>query len=137
MPHGLARLSPRTGAPVRALVLSGVVAGALASTYFVRTLLDAYNFIALASTAAALIAIAMVAAALVVLVRREPERFRPAQRRRAPLLAAVGLGVVVVLLRGSGWQVWAFTAVATAMPVAYYFVARAKKSKETPTPSIR
>jgi amino acid transporter len=62
----------------------------------------------------------MATAALVVLVRREPERFRPEQRRRAPLLAAVGLVVVFVLLRGSGWQVWTFTAVAAALPVLYY-----------------
>jgi amino acid transporter len=96
------------------------VAGALASTYFVRGLLDAFNFIALASTATALVAIAVVAAALVVLVRREPEKFRPVQRRRAPLLAAVGLVVVFVLLRGSGWQVWTFTAIAAALPVVYY-----------------
>src|SRR5262249_61272973 len=113
-------LDSRTGPPTRALVLSAVVAGALASTYFVRGLLDAYNFIALASTATALIAIAMVAASLVVLVRREPERFRPVQRRRAPLLAAVGLIVVFVLLRGSGWEVWTFTAIAAALPIAYY-----------------
>ena len=121
MPRALAHLHPRTGVPARAILLSGVVAGALASTYFIHGLLDAFNFIALASTATALVAIAMVAAALVVLVRREPERFRPAQRRRAPLLAAVSLGVVFVMLRGSGWQVWAFTAVAAALPVLYYF----------------
>jgi APA family basic amino acid/polyamine antiporter len=120
MPRALARLHPRTGAPTLALVLSSLAAGALASTYFVGGLLDVYNFVALASTAAALVAIAMVAAALVVLVRREPERFRPAQRRRAPLLAAVGLVVVFVLLRGSGWEVWAFTAFVAAVPVAYY-----------------
>ena len=122
MPEALARLSPRTGAPTRALALSGIAAGALASTYFVQSLLDAYNFIALASTAAALVAIAMAAAALVVLVRREPDRFRPAQRRRAPFLAAGGLLVVVILLRGSGWQVWAFTAAAAALPLTYYLV---------------
>lgn len=120
MPRALAHLHPWTGAPTLALLLSSVVAGALASTYFVRGLLEAYNFIALASTAAALVAIAMVAAALVVLVRREPERFRPEQRRRAPLLATVSLIVVFVLLRGSGWQVWSFTAVAAVVPIAYY-----------------
>jgi hypothetical protein len=53
-------------------------------------------------------------------VRREPEKFRPAQRRRAPVLAAVGLVVVFVLLRGSGWQVWSFTVVAVLLPVLYY-----------------
>ena len=96
-----------------------------------RTLLDAYNFIALASTAAALVAIAMAAAALVVLVRREPDRFRPAQRRRAPVLAAAGLLVVAVLLRGSGWQVWAFTAGAAAIPLAYYAVSGRRTAPRT------
>jgi APA family basic amino acid/polyamine antiporter len=119
-PRALAHLAPRTGAPTLALLLSGLVAGALASTYFVGSLLDAYNFIALASTAAALVAIAMVSVALVVLVRREPERFRPEQRRRAPLLAAVGLLVVFILLRGSGREVWAFTAVVAIVPIVYY-----------------
>ena len=131
MPQALAHLSPRTGAPARALLISGIAAGALASTYFVRTLLDAYNFIALASTAAALVAIAMAAAALVVLVRREPDRFRPAQRRRAPVLAAAGLLVVAVLLRGSGWQVWAFTAGAAAIPLAYYAVSGRRTAPRT------
>ena len=120
MPPVLARLHARTGAPTLALIVSSLAAGALASTYFVGGLLEVYNFVALASTAAALVAIAMVAVALVVLVRREPEKFRPAQRRRAPLLATVGLVVVFVLLRGSGWQVWTFTAIAAAVPVAYY-----------------
>jgi APA family basic amino acid/polyamine antiporter len=131
MPQALAHLSPRTGAPARALLISGIAAGALASTYFVRTLLDAYNFIALASTAAALVAIAMAAAALVVLVRREPDRFRPAQRRRAPVLAAGGLLVVAVLLRGSGWQVWAFTAGAAAIPLSYYAVSGRRTAPRT------
>jgi APA family basic amino acid/polyamine antiporter len=120
MPRAFGQLHARTGVPTLALLVSSLVAGALASTYFVRGLLDAFNFIALASTATALVAIAVVAAALVVLVRREPDKFRPVQRRRAPLLAAVGLVVVFVLLRGSGWQVWTFTAVAAAIPVVYY-----------------
>jgi APA family basic amino acid/polyamine antiporter len=120
MPRSLAHLHPETGAPTRALVVSSLVAGALGSTYFVHGLLDAFNFIALASTATALVAIAMVAISLIVLVRREPQKFRPEQRRRAPVLAAVGLVVVFVLLRGSGWQVWSFTAVAAVLPVLYY-----------------
>jgi len=124
-PRFLERLHPRTGAPVASLVVSGVLAALLASTYFSGTLLNAYNFIALASTATALIAIALVCASLVVLVRRYPAKFRPAQRTRAPVFAAIGLVVVAVLIRGSGWQVWGFTAVAAVLPIPFYLWNRA------------
>jgi APA family basic amino acid/polyamine antiporter len=123
-PRFLEHLSPRTGAPVPALIASGVVAALLASTYFSRSLLAAYNFIALAATATALIAIAMTCLALVALVRREPEMFRPAARIRAPLFAVVGLGVVAILLRGSGVEIWAFTVAVVVLPIPFYFWSR-------------
>ena len=123
-PRFLLRLSPRTGAPVPALIVSGVLAALLASTYFSGSLLAAYNFIALAATATALIAIAMTCLALVVLVRREPEMFRPAARVRAPFFAVVGLGVVVILLRGSGFEIWAFTSAVVLLPIPFYFWSR-------------
>jgi APA family basic amino acid/polyamine antiporter len=123
-PRYLERLSPKTGAPVRSLVASGIVAGLLASTYFSRSLLAAYNFIALASTATALIAIALTCLALMRLVRREPEKFRGPQRKRAPVFAVVGLAVVAVLLRGSGWEVWTFTALVTLLPIPFFLWSR-------------
>jgi APA family basic amino acid/polyamine antiporter len=125
-PKFLERLSPRTGAPVPSLIVSGLVAAFIASTYFSRTLLQAYNVIALASTATALIAIAMTCVALVVLVRRAPEKFRPAQCARAPFFAVVGLIVIGVLIRGSGWEVWAFTLGAALLPIPYHLWARRK-----------
>ena len=125
-PRFLERLHPKTGAPVASLIVSGVMAALLASTYFSSTLLNAYNFIALASTATALIAIALVCASLVVLVRRDPAKFRPAQRARAPVFAAVGLVVVAILIRGSGWEVWGFTAVAAVLPIPFYLWNRAR-----------
>ena len=125
-PRFLERLSPKTGAPVASLVVSGVMAALLASTYFSGTLLNAYNFIALASTATALIAIAMVCASLVVLVRRDPSKFRPAQRSRAPVFATIGLVVVMILIRGSGWEVWGFTAAAAVLPIPFYLWTRAR-----------
>ena len=123
-PRVFERLSPQTGAPVPALILSGVLASLLASTYFSGSLLAAYNFIALAATATALIAIAMTCLALVALVRREPEKFTATQRIRAPLFAVVGLGVVAILLRGSGWEVWAFTVAVIFFPFPFYFWSR-------------
>lgn len=119
-PRFLERLNPRTGAPVASLILSGVIAALLASTYFSSSLLAAYNFIALAATATALLAIAMTCLALTVLVRREPERFRAAQRARAPYFAVVGLGVVAILLRGSGIAIWAFAALVALLPIPFY-----------------
>jgi APA family basic amino acid/polyamine antiporter len=123
-PKFLERLSPRTGAPVPSLILSGIVASLLASTYFSGSLLQAYNFIALAATAAALIAIALTCGALVVLVRRAPEKFRPAQRARAPFSAAIGLLVIGILVRGSGWEVWAFTLACVLLPIPYFLWTR-------------
>jgi APA family basic amino acid/polyamine antiporter len=123
-PRVLERLSPRTGAPVRSLVVSGALSALLATTYFSRSLLAAYNFIALAATATALIAIAMTCLALVALVRREPEKFRPAQRVRAPLFAVVGLCVVAILLRGSGWEVWTFTLAVSLLPIPFFLWSR-------------
>ena len=119
-PRFVERLHPRTGAPVGSLVVSGILASVLASTYFSRTLLETYNLVALASTATSLIAIAMVCAALVVLVARAPSKFRAAQRARAPVLAVIGLAVVAVLIRGSGWETWAFTAATACLPIPYY-----------------
>jgi APA family basic amino acid/polyamine antiporter len=125
-PRFFERLSPRTGAPVPALIGSGLVAALLASTYFAGSLLTAYNFIALAATATALIAIALSCLALIALVRREPESFRPAQRVRAPFFAIVGLGVVAILLRGSGWEVWGFTLAVVLLPIPFYVWSRGR-----------
>ncbi len=123
-PKSLEPLNPRSGAPVRSLVVSAFATALLASTYFTRSLLAAYNFVALAATATALIAIALTCLALVVLVRRDPERFRPRQRVRAPALTAVGLAVVALLLWGSDRQVWVFTAVVALLPVLPYLWSR-------------
>jgi APA family basic amino acid/polyamine antiporter len=130
-PRFFERLSPRTGAPAPALIVSGVIAALISTTYFSGSLLTAYEFIALAATAMALIAIAMTCLALVGLVRREPEKFRPAQRIRAPIFSVVGLGVVAMLLRGSGWPVWAFTAAVGLAPVPLYFWSRARAERGT------
>jgi basic amino acid/polyamine antiporter, APA family len=129
VPRFLERLSPNTGAPVPALLVSGALASLLASTYFTRSLLSAYNFIALSATATALVAIALTCLALVVLVRRQPEKFRDAQRRRAPWSSAVGLCVVAILLRGSGWEVWALTVIVAVLPIPWFIWSRGRPSR--------
>ena len=121
-PRGLARINLRTGTPVTALVVSSALTGALVLLYFGGGLLEIYNFVALLSTATALVAIGVACLAEIVLVRREPERFSPPQRRRGPITAGLGLGVVVLMIAGSGIQVIALTIAAALLPVPYYFL---------------
>ncbi|HKQ61800.1 MAG TPA: APC family permease [Candidatus Polarisedimenticolaceae bacterium] len=116
----LAKIDPRTRTPVRSLVLSSAVSGACSLLYFNRTLVEAYNFVALASTALSLVAIGVACVAHLRLVRREPERFQPAQRRRGPWLAGCGLGVVTLLAAGSGAVVLALTALLVVASVPLY-----------------
>lgn len=124
-PQRLARLHPRTGTPVWALGVSSAVTSGLVLLYFSGGLLEIYNFIALLSTAMALVAIGAACLAQLVLMRREPERFSPGQRRRGPVTASLGLGVVVLMIAGSGRDVVLLTLAAAVIPVPYYlFVVR-------------
>ncbi len=121
-PRKLARLHPRTGTPVWALVVSSMMTAALMLLYFSKSLLDIYNKIALLSTATALVAIGVACVAEIVLVRREPERFSPQQRRRGPYTAGLGLLVVLLMIAGAGAEVHLWTAIAILVPMPYYFL---------------
>lgn len=121
-PRRLARLHPRTGTPVWALGVSSAMTAALMLLYFSGSLLDLYNKIALLSTATALVAIGVACVAEVVLLRREPERFTPRQRRRGPVTAGLGLGVVLLMIAGAGAEVQGWTLAAILVPMPYYFL---------------
>ncbi|MDC0668754.1 APC family permease [Nannocystis radixulma] len=121
-PRALAVLHPRFGTPTRALVLTALLSGALVGLYFSGTTLEIYNFIALLSTATALVAVGAACAAQMVLMRREPDRFTPAQRRRGPWTAAIGLAVVVLMIAGSGADIVALTAGCVLLPLPYWFL---------------
>lgn len=121
-PRRLARLNQRTATPVAALVVSSALTGGLVLLYFGGGLLEIYGFIALLSTATALVAIGVACAAEIVLVRREPERFTPRQRRRGPITAGLGLGVVALMIAGTGIEVIALTLAAALLPIPYYFL---------------
>jgi APA family basic amino acid/polyamine antiporter len=121
-PARLARLHPRTGAPVWALAVSSLLTSGLVLLHFSGGLLDVYNFVALLSTATALVAIGVACVAHRVLLRREPERFTPWQRRRGPATAALGLAVVILMIAGSGREVVLLTAAAALVPLPYYFL---------------
>jgi APA family basic amino acid/polyamine antiporter len=121
-PHRLARLHPRTGTPVWALGVSSLLTSGLVLLYFSGGLLEIYNFVALLSTATALVAIGVACVAEIVLLRREPDRFSPGQRRRGPITAGLGLGVVLLMIAGSGRDVVLLTLAATVIPVPYYLL---------------
>ncbi len=120
-PAALARISARTGTPVAALVVSSLPPAVLLLLYFSQTLLGAYNLIALASTAMALVVLGASCVAELVLLRREPERFTPSQRRRSPYWAMAGLGFVLLMFAGVGGFAALLTLVAAIALVPYYF----------------
>ena len=123
-PHALARIHARFGTPVVSLVLSSLGSSALVLLYFSGTLLEAYELIALASTATALVAVGLACAAHAVLSRREPQRFPVGRRTWA---AATGLVVVVVMIAGTGPRVWLLTLGVAIVPAAYHLV-RSRKA---------
>ncbi|HEY8379693.1 MAG TPA: amino acid permease [Nannocystis sp.] len=128
-PRFLATLHPRFGTPTRALEVTALLSGAIVALYFSGTMLEVYNFIALLSTATALVAIGVACAAQLVLLRREPERFTPGQRRRAPLTATVGLLVVILMIAGSGWEIVRLTAGCVLLPLPYWFWVVRKRAR--------
>lgn len=123
-PPFLATLHPRFKTPARALVVTAALSGALVGLYFSGSTLEIYNFIALLSTATALVAIGVSCAAQLVLLRREPERFTPRQRRRAPFTATLALLVVVLMIAGSGATIVALTVVCVLLPLPLYALRR-------------
>lgn len=126
-PAPFARINTRTGTPVAALVISSVLPAAFLLLYFNQTLLEAYNFIALASTAMALVVLGASCVAEIVLVRREPERFTLSQRRRSPFWAMAGLAFVVLMLVGVGARAALLTLFASVSLVPYYFWIRNRR----------
>jgi APA family basic amino acid/polyamine antiporter len=118
-PQVFGRLLARTGTPALALVFSSAISSVLVLLYFDRTLLQAYNFVALASTATALVAIGITCASLIVLARREPDRFEPGQLGRATPVGIAGLAIVTLMIAGSGTTVLLCTAAAVALPLPY------------------
>ncbi|MFY0538554.1 hypothetical protein [Nannocystis pusilla] len=114
-------------------MLTAVLSGALVGLYFSGSMLEIYNFIALLSTATALVAIGAACAAQLVLMRREPDRFTPQQRRRGRWTASVGLAVVALMIAGSGATIVALTAGCLLLPLPYYLLALRRRA-DAPAP---
>jgi len=124
LPAAFGKLHPRFRTPVVALVASTAVSSLLVLLYFNRTLLQAYNAIALASTAAALLPLAGACLASFVLRRREPDAFSPAQHRRGGWVAAAGLLVLIPMIGGTGATVLGLTLLVMLLPLPFFFLRR-------------
>jgi APA family basic amino acid/polyamine antiporter len=123
-PAWMARVHPRFGTPAVGLAVSSAVTAVLIVLYFVRTLLEAYNFVALFATSTALFAILAACVAEIVLIRREPERFSTSARRRGPYTAAAGSVIVLILIAGAGFKIAALSLACLVVPIGYHLYRR-------------
>jgi APA family basic amino acid/polyamine antiporter len=123
-PAWLARVHPRFGTPARAIVVSAIPTSFLTLLFFNQTLLDSYNDVALVSTVCALVSIGIACLGQPVLMRREPERFTPAARRRGRFSAAAARVFALVMIAGGGLEAIGWTAILAVLPVPYYLVWR-------------
>ena len=128
----MATLHPRFNTPVFALVTGTAVASAILLLVLDNTLLDAFNFIVLLSVGAALAPHLMTAAAYLALVRRDPESFTRAQRRRAHIIAPIAFVAMMYFVYGAGAAAgrWGFLMLFSGA-FAYVFL---KKGAEPETP---
>jgi APA family basic amino acid/polyamine antiporter len=128
----MARLHPRFNTPVFALVTGTGVASAMLLLMLSNSLLDTFSFIVLLSVGAALAPHLITAAAYLALVRRDPESFTSAQRRRAHIVAPVAFIAMMYFVYGAGADAgrWGFLLL-FAGALAYVFL---KKSSAPEIP---
>jgi len=103
-PSWLAGVHPRFGTPARAIVISAIPTSLLILLYFSGSLLEAYNKVAIASTASSLVSIGIACLAQPVLMRREPARFAPSALRRGWISAGAGFAVALVMMFLGGYS---------------------------------
>ena len=125
--RSLGRIHPRFGTPHVALLVGTSVASAMLFLYFTRTLLGVFNFIVLLAVLTTLIPHLYAAAAELMLARRHPERYTPAERRRAHVVAPVAFVFVLYTMYGVGAGVvlWGFLLLMAGTPLYIFFATRA------------
>lgn len=128
--RGLARVHPRFGTPHVGLIAGTAVASVMLLLYFQRSLLGVFNFIVLLAVLTTLIPHLYAAAAELMLARRDPERYTPAERRRAHVVAPVAFVFVMYTIYGVGPQValWGFLVLMAGTPLYIFFKTRSAEA---------
>lgn len=116
-PRWLGDLHARWRTPAKSLIFSSALTSFFGFSYFSRTLLEAYNLVALAATATALVTIGLTCAAHLRLTHRERAVFDDRHRRIGSIYAVIGLLVVVLMIGGSGFTIVGFTALMVLLPL--------------------
>jgi APA family basic amino acid/polyamine antiporter len=126
----MATLHPRFRTPVVALVSGAAVASAMLCLMLNNTLLETFNFIVLLAVWATLVPHLITAAAELALVRRDPERYTAAERRRSHVIAPLAFVAMMYFVYGAGAQIgrWGFLLLAAGM-LAYVFLRSAHGEK--------
>ena len=131
----MGNLHPRFNTPVFALVTGTAVASAMLTLMLSNTLLDTFSFIVLLSVGAALAPHLITAAAYLALVRRDPDSFTAAQRRRAHVIAPVAFIAMMYFVYGAGADAarWGFLGLFAGV-LAYVFL-KATRASTDDTPA--
>jgi basic amino acid/polyamine antiporter, APA family len=126
----MATLHPRFRTPVVALVSGAAVASAMLCLMLNNTLLETFNFIVLLAVWATLVPHLITAAAQLALVRRDPERYTAAERRRSHVIAPLAFVAMMYFVYGAGAEIgrWGFLLLASGM-LAYVFLRSAHGEK--------
>ncbi len=111
----LAAVHPRYKTPHVALVSGTAVASAMMLLMFDRTLIETFSFIVMLSVWTTLVPHLFAAAAELALARRDPDRYSPAERRRAHVWAPLAFVAVLYFFYGAGAEVgrWGFLLLAS------------------------
>ena len=129
----MGNLHSRFGTPAYALVVGTAVGSAMLFLMLSNTLLEAFNVLVLLAVWATLVPHLITAASYLALVRKDPQSFTTAQRRRAHVLAPAAFIAMMCFVYGAGAEIgrWGFAILAAGM-LAYVFLRKSGSSVEKP-----
>jgi basic amino acid/polyamine antiporter, APA family len=121
-----ARIHPRFRTPHLSLILGSVVASGMLFMMLRASVLATFSFIVGLSVLTTLLPHLFAAAADLMLVRRDPERYTPAERRKAHITAPIAFVFVMFTIYGVGPEtcMWGFLVVLAGTPLYVWFKTR-------------